>query len=56
MDEDIKKIASAFGRMGGYALRDKYGSDHFKEMQKKGVESRRRNKARLLVDKDNKPL
>lgn len=57
MDDDIKKAATAFGRMGGLALKEKYGSEHFREMQRKGVENRRQRKAsKLGVDKGNEPL
>ena len=40
MDDEMKKAASLFGKMGGEALKKKMGSKHFSEMGKKGMEKR----------------
>ena len=49
MDEDIKKAASAFGRMGGKAWADKQDPGVFKERAKHMNEVRRKKKEKTAL-------
>ncbi|MBV5342533.1 hypothetical protein JZU68_02600 [bacterium] len=40
----IRKIAMDLGSRGGTKTLQKYGSDHFRMLQKKGVEAKKRKK------------
>ncbi len=40
MEDETKKAAKLFASMGGKALRDKYGPDHFSKLGKKGSKKR----------------
>lgn len=48
---EVKEYLSMLGKKGGTATRDKYGADHYKEMNRRSVETRRKNKNKLSVDK-----
>ena len=52
--EEEKKVLRKAGRVGGKKTVEKYGKDHFKRMQQKSVEARRKNKA--LKNKKEKEL
>jgi hypothetical protein len=43
--EELQRIAaSEFGRKGGETTRDKYGSEHYRRMQAKGVKTKLQKK------------
>ncbi len=44
-EELQRRAAQAFGRMGGKATLQKYGKEHYQEMQRKGVETKLRKKS-----------
>ena len=47
-EEKLQQLAAkAFGRKGGKATLQKYGREHYQEMQRKGVETRLRKKKAL---------
>ena len=52
--DDIQLAAKQFGRMGGLATKTKYGLDHYRKMQAKGVQTRLKNKG--PKDPLDKPL
>lgn len=43
-EEIIKEYRVSIAKKGGEALVKKYGKDYFRELNKKAVESRRKNK------------
>lgn len=47
---DTKEIARLLGAKGGQKTRELYGTNHYREAQKKGVEARKRRK-KLSTDK-----
>ena len=40
----IREMAKELGRLGGKATSSKYGSNHFRELQKKATEAKRLKK------------
>ena len=50
--DDFKKAASEFGRIGGLATKAKYGSEHYRKIQKKGIETKLRKKLALKLPID----
>lgn len=42
--------AVALGKKGGTSTKEKYGSEYYRELQKKSVEKRKKNKAKLGLD------
>lgn len=54
MDNDeMKKVASAFGKMGGLANVEKNGKDHMKQISRLGVEARKKKKNGKSKDKQS---
>lgn len=44
---NLENAALLLGNKGGQATKEKYGLEHYKEMNKKSVESRRKKKLKL---------
>lgn len=44
VSREISKAASAFGKMGAAALKEKFGDEHYKKFSRAGVEARRAKK------------
>ena len=44
MNKTVSQIMSEFGKKGGDAVKQKYGRKHYVNMNKKSVESRRKQK------------